>query len=57
MTAFDSSGIETFLDFWSQKPNSPEGKLAEAYNQALKDFDSKQTGLLDTSDHTKRVAS
>ena len=46
MTAFDSSGIEAFLKFWSQKPNSPEGKLAEAYNQALKDFDSRQTGLL-----------
>ena len=30
MTAFEKAGIETFLDFWSQKPNSPEGKLAEA---------------------------
>ena len=46
MTAFDSSGIETFLDFWSQKPNSSEGKMAEAYNKALHDFDSRQTGLL-----------
>ena len=46
MTAFEKAGIETFLEFWSQKPNSPEGKLAEAYNQALHDFDSRQTGLL-----------
>jgi len=46
MTAFEKAGIETFLDFWSQKPNSPEGKMAEAYNEALHDFDSRQTGLL-----------
>jgi hypothetical protein len=46
MNAFDSSRIESFLEFWQQKPNSPEGKLTEAYNLALKDFDNKQTGLL-----------
>ena len=46
MNAFDSSGIDAFLEFWQQKPNSPEGKMAEAYNEALHDFDSKQTGLL-----------
>ena len=38
--------IDAFLEFWKQKPNSPEGKIAEAYNQALLDFDDKQTGLL-----------
>ena len=38
--------IDAFLEFWKQKPNSPEGKIAEAYNQALLDFDNKQAGLL-----------
>jgi hypothetical protein len=46
MNAFDSSGIDAFLEFWQQKSNSPEGKMAEAYNEALHDFDSRQTGLL-----------
>jgi len=46
MTAFDSSGIDAFLEFWQQKPNSPEGKFAETYNEALHDFDSRKTGLL-----------
>ncbi len=38
--------IDAFLEFWKQKPNSPEGKIAEAYNRALLDFDNKQMGLL-----------
>ncbi len=38
--------IDAFLEFWKQKPNSPEGKIAEAYNRSLLDFDNKQTGLL-----------
>ena len=38
--------INDFMEFWQNKPNSAEGKIAEAYNKALHDFDSKQTGLL-----------
>jgi hypothetical protein len=41
-----SASIDTFLEFCKQKPNSPEGKIAEAYSQALLDFDNKQMGLL-----------
>jgi hypothetical protein len=46
MDAFDPSGIEGFLEFWQQKPNSPEGKMAVAYHQVVLDFDARQTGLL-----------
>jgi hypothetical protein len=45
MTTFNS-GIDAFLEFWQQKPNSPEGKIAEAYSEALRDFERQQTGLL-----------
>jgi predicted RNA-binding Zn ribbon-like protein len=38
--------IDAFLDFWQQKPGSPEGKMAEAYHRAVLDFDNRQTGLL-----------
>jgi len=40
------SGIDVFLEFWEQKPNSPEGKIAEAYSHALLDFDNRQMALL-----------
>jgi hypothetical protein len=45
MTTFNS-GIDAFLEFWQQKPNSPEGKIAGAYKGALNDFERRQTGLL-----------
>ena len=40
MAISENTANETFLGFWQQNPNSPEGKLAEAYNKALQDFDS-----------------
>ncbi len=46
MTIFNPDGIDAFLAFWQQKPNSSEGKVAEAHNNALNDFDAMQTGLL-----------
>lgn len=46
MSPSEKPGIETFLDFWQQKPNSPEGKVADAYNEALHEFDTRQAGLL-----------
>jgi hypothetical protein len=46
MATTDHASIEAFIEFWQKKQNSPEGKVAEAYNQALHDFDNKQNGLL-----------
>lgn len=46
MVTDNHPGIDAFLEFWKQKPNSPEGRITEAYNQSLLDFDNKQTGLL-----------
>jgi hypothetical protein len=43
---FRTAEIDAFLEFWKQKPNSPEGKIAEAYNASLHDFDTQQAGLL-----------
>jgi hypothetical protein len=45
MTTFNS-GIDAFLEFWQQKPNSPEGKIAEAYKGVLIDYERQQTSLL-----------
>lgn len=45
MTAF-KEGIGAFLEYWQQRPNSPEGNIAEAHNKSLHDFDNKQAGLL-----------
>jgi hypothetical protein len=46
MTTFRTTEIDSFIEFWRQKQNSPEGKVAEAYSQALHDFDQRQNGLL-----------
>jgi hypothetical protein len=46
MAATANTSIDAFIAFWRQKPNSPEGKIAEAYNLALHDFDNRQTDLL-----------
>ena len=46
MVTSENPELKVFLDFWQKNPNSPEGNLAGAYNQALQDFDSRQTGLL-----------
>jgi hypothetical protein len=46
VTTFRKAEIDAFLEFWKQKPNSPEGKMTEAYHQALRDFDTQQASLL-----------
>jgi hypothetical protein len=40
------SSHERFCKFWQQKPDTPEGKLAEAHKRAQADFDSQQTSLI-----------
>ena len=46
MATTEHASIDAFLEFSQTKPNSPEGRVAEAYNQSLHDLDHKQNGLL-----------